>query len=378
MKNNKKEEHKNFNHRPDLVNLSNSFLKHFGCQSYHDSIPELDKILKGKEKIAVFLFDGLGQHLLDNHKEAGSFILEHKFMSIYSVNPPTTCAATTSFLTGKYPIETGWIGWAPYQSDVGYCVELFPRTNYATREKVPAPWDSEIKYPVKRLSRILRENGFKAEDHLIGDIAFIDEKPKSAPDLKTRMEMASEFFKNGGNFLYSYDTQPDGMIHKQGVKSINVDNYIGEINENLKKFVTENPDVLVISIADHGLIDVENVDLANYPEIRECMKLPIANEGRCVCFYLKDGFEEKFVSLFKKEFPDFDLLSKKEIIDSKYFGEGKPHPLVFDEIGDYVAIATSTRHIWDSIYTPTITPKLAHHAGGTKEEKEICLAIYNL
>ena len=25
--------------------------------------------------------------------------------------PPTTTSATTSLLTGKYPIETGWLGW---------------------------------------------------------------------------------------------------------------------------------------------------------------------------------------------------------------------------------------------------------------------------
>ena len=30
-----------------LVNLSNSILKHFGAETFHNSIPEIDKLLKG-------------------------------------------------------------------------------------------------------------------------------------------------------------------------------------------------------------------------------------------------------------------------------------------------------------------------------------------
>ena len=42
----------------DLVNFSNSFLKHYDVPTFHDSIPELDEILKGHKKIVLLLFDG--------------------------------------------------------------------------------------------------------------------------------------------------------------------------------------------------------------------------------------------------------------------------------------------------------------------------------
>ena len=41
-----------------LVNLSNSILKHFGVNTFHESIPEIDDLLKGHKKVVAVLFDG--------------------------------------------------------------------------------------------------------------------------------------------------------------------------------------------------------------------------------------------------------------------------------------------------------------------------------
>ena len=40
-----------------LVNLSNSILKHFGAETFHDSIPVIDEQLKGYNKVVAVLFD---------------------------------------------------------------------------------------------------------------------------------------------------------------------------------------------------------------------------------------------------------------------------------------------------------------------------------
>ena len=42
-----------------LVNLSNSILKHFGVETFHKTIPEVDKLLKGHKKVVAVLFDGM-------------------------------------------------------------------------------------------------------------------------------------------------------------------------------------------------------------------------------------------------------------------------------------------------------------------------------
>ncbi len=112
-----------------LVNLSNSILKHFGATCFHESIPEIDELLKGHKKVVAVLFDGMGQNITRLHLKENSYIRSNYVTTINSTFPPTTAAATTAFLTGKYPIETGWLGWAEYFKDYDRKVLLFAGTD---------------------------------------------------------------------------------------------------------------------------------------------------------------------------------------------------------------------------------------------------------
>ena len=60
-----------------LINLSNSILKHFSCETYHDTIPEVDEVLKGHKKVVVVLFDGMGKNIIRKHLKENSFIRSH-------------------------------------------------------------------------------------------------------------------------------------------------------------------------------------------------------------------------------------------------------------------------------------------------------------
>ena len=111
-----------------LVNLSNSILKHFEAESFHESIPEIDNLLKGHKKVVAVLFDGMGQNIVRKHLKENSFIRSNYVTTINSTFPPTTAAATTAFLTGKYPIETGWLAWTEYFKDYDRNIILFKNT----------------------------------------------------------------------------------------------------------------------------------------------------------------------------------------------------------------------------------------------------------
>ena len=50
-----------------LVNLSNSILKHFHAETFHDSIPEIDEKLKGHKKVVAVLFDGMGRNIIHKY-----------------------------------------------------------------------------------------------------------------------------------------------------------------------------------------------------------------------------------------------------------------------------------------------------------------------
>lgn len=96
----------------NLVNVSNSLLRHYGLETFHPSLRELDAILdeSKNKKICLILLDGFGKHIQELHSSSCRYILSHNKRTITSVFPPTTTSATTSLLTGKYPIETGWLG----------------------------------------------------------------------------------------------------------------------------------------------------------------------------------------------------------------------------------------------------------------------------
>ena len=112
----------------NLITFSNSLLKHFGVKTFHQTEPEVDKILKGHKKVVVMLFDGMGQNIVRLHLKDKDYIRSHYLCTINSTFPPTTTAATLGFLTGKYPIETGWMSWTQYFEEYKRNIILFKNT----------------------------------------------------------------------------------------------------------------------------------------------------------------------------------------------------------------------------------------------------------
>jgi hypothetical protein len=92
-----------FDREKNLVNLANSLLAHFDVKPFHPTLPAADTALKGHKKVAVFLFDGMGELVLADHPKQYRYIISHKIATIYSMNPATTVAATNAFLIGPLP-----------------------------------------------------------------------------------------------------------------------------------------------------------------------------------------------------------------------------------------------------------------------------------
>ena len=112
-------------------------LKHYGIKAFHPTLSLLDKELAhGKKNIIFMILDGFGENILKLHLSEQSFLRSYYVSSISSVFPPTTTAATTSFHSGLYPIEHGWLCWMPYFKDLDRVVETFLNHDYFTGEKL--------------------------------------------------------------------------------------------------------------------------------------------------------------------------------------------------------------------------------------------------
>ena len=119
-----------------LVNLSCSILKKFNVEPVHETIKDVDDLLRFSNKIVLLLFDGMGKTQIDKHLNEGAFLSCFKLKEIDSVFPPTTVAATNSLLAGKFPIETGWLGWSSYFKKHDRILNMFTGVDSYTFEMV--------------------------------------------------------------------------------------------------------------------------------------------------------------------------------------------------------------------------------------------------
>jgi len=359
----------------DLVNLTNTILKHYGAESFHDSIPELESVLKGHRKIALFLFDGAGELVMEKHPVSCKYFLKNKLMTISSLNPATTVACTTAVTTGKYPVETGFLGWTLQLDEKGGSFEPFRNRMAATKEPLPPNYMETI-CPVTHIDELLGRVGVNAM--IMQHYPIKEDGPKSLMDA---VKKTHAFYKNGGEFMYFYWPEPDHLLHCHGTKSLRVGYTLWKLKVFLKRFRRQNPDVLCLTIADHGLIDIgEQLDIAEHEDLASLLSKPISIEGRTPAFFVKEGKENEFKYLFAQYYgKHFDLLSKKDILDTQYFGKGVPAPRTYEFIGDFTGISLDDTIICNSNDDPEHKargPKKANHAGRSDIEMAICLSLY--
>lgn len=363
-----------FDHETTLTNFSCSLLKHFGVDVTHPTIKEVDEALLGHKKVACFLFDGAGKYNLGLYPHTTKYIREHELRIIHSVNPATTVACTTSFLSGKFPIEHGWMGWSLQFDEVGGPVDVFTNKYSLTGEKLAEDDFMDHRFHYQDIASLMSEKGVKAK-LLFHYPVNGGTGPKNTHEFLKR---GTTFFRNGGEFLYGYFPEPDHSEHKYGVHNFHVRNRLAEEVRFLKRFVKKNPDVLVFSFADHGLVDVQYRNIAAYKDIENCLAKPLSLEGRTASFFIKEGMGPLFEAVFNKHLgKNFTLLSKKEVLDSHYFGVGQENAKAYDFIGDYLAIAIGKDLLSDPTGHVEKVVHIGHHAGATLEEREILLGIYN-
>ncbi len=358
----------------DLINFSNSILKHFECETFHDTDINIDEVLKGHDKVVVLLFDGMGQNIIRKHLKEKSNIRSHYLETINSTFPPTTAAATTGFLSARYPIETCWIGWDAYFKEYNRNIVLFASRDYNSKEEMPFNVFNII--PYKNICEIINEKNNGVNAITMQRYPINEHGPKT---LRESHKKIDEFLKkNDKCFVYYYWDEPDWEMHQNGIDKYLIKKICKKLDRFVKKLVKDNPDTLFLTFADHGHVNVEYIKLDEYPELLELTSQPIAGEKRSSFFFTKEGKQEEFKNKFNSLFGDkFKLLSKQEIYDTNLYGTGTPHPHFDSMMGDFIAISLDKyaliahKQFKDAEFYP------GHHAGGTKEELLIDISAFN-
>lgn len=367
---------KNYNSH-NLVTFSNSLLKHFGVKPFHQTEEAVDKILKGHNKVAVLLFDGFGQNIVRLHLKEKSFMRSHYLCTVNSTFPPTTTAATTAFLTGKYPIETGWMSWAQYFEKYQRNIILFKNVDYNTEEKLTPENIANAELPINTILELIKENN---EDVHVFDVKRYPIDKNGPKTLKQFGKAINQSLKGVDKCLgYFYFDSPDYEMHAYGINNWRIHLYTKRINNLIAKLCKANPDTLFLSFADHGHINVKYFDICEHQDLFGLLRVPISFEKRTPNFFIKEGKNHEFETLFKKYYGEhFILMSRKEALDSQIFGEGDINPKAIEFIGDYVATSIDEYCLFATEELKDFVPFKGHHAGNTKEEMLVDISAYNV
>lgn len=358
-----------------ITNLSNSILKRFGVTPYHSSIKKIDDLIKDKKKVLVFLFDGMGHFILEKHLPKDSFFRSHVFHTIDSTFPPTTVASTNSFLSGKFPIETAWIGWSQYFSEINRNVAIFWNTDDDTDEDLgPVSYIQSVASYERLDEQINKANGKKIAKAIFGyPIDKVDRRVRFLNKFVGRAYASANSKEE--SFVYAYWNSPDSRMHVNGTNKECITSFIKRIQKLVRSYSRKYPDVTTLIIADHGMMDIEYLCMDEHPDLLELLLRSPSFESRTANFFVKEDKKEQFKTLFNKYYGKyFELYTKEEVFENKLFGEGTPHKYSNIFIGDYVAVAINkyALRVHDSSF------KLkAHHAGGTKEEFLIDVIVLN-
>ena len=371
-----------------ILGTITSILKYYNVETKHKSSEKIDKILHQKEykNVILLLLDGLGEHILNKDLPNG-YLKNNQIDCVTSVYPSTTTAALTTYYSGKPPYETGWIAWSQYFKEYGRALDMFSHNESYMREPLKKPlidvfktivnyesifeqiekaskdvkaYEIEPEYAERRAKRSIRANNL---DELIMNIQDLCDNPDK-------------------KFIFAYSDNPDGLLHKYGVESKEVKEFLIEAESKIQDMCNKmEDDTIVIITADHGHKDIEKAyTLLDYPEIQECLIMPASLESRVLTFWVKEGMEKIFEERFNKIFKDeFWLMTKDEFLNKYHFlGFGKKHLKIDDFIGNYIALSVAGSIIRLETFLAEGKPvKKSTHCGLTKEEMEIPIIVIN-
>lgn len=372
------------NYEHCILNTITSILKYYNVETKHKSIEILDEKLKKKYKnVVLIILDGLGEQILKGVSPEGYFS-KQKVDCLTSVYPSTTTAALTTYYSGNPPYETGWIAWSQYFKEYGRAIDMLSHKESYLNEDISKTkinvFNTLVNYtPV--FDKIEKTSpNVKAYEIMP---KYSDRRSKRSitadniDEMVDNIQMLCEV--SGEKFIMAYSDNPDGLLHKYGTTSQEVKDFVQDTEKKIEELSKKlSDDTLIIISADHGHKDIEKAyTLLDYPEILECLYMPISLESRVVGFWVKENMKKDFEERFNKRFKEeFLLMTKEEFLEKNFLGFGKKHSKIDDFLGNYIALSISSSIInIETFLTEGKPVKKSTHCGLTKEEMEVPLII---
>ncbi len=366
------------NHFPtyqnNILNVMNAIRKYEGLKTYMDIDEEIYEWLCKNQfrQIQLVLVDGMGADLIERHAKEGGFLKRFKNREVETVYPPTTVAATTAIQCGLTPLETGWLGWQQYFSEIDHYLIPFLNRDYYTGEMIEIPDYAYKTIPTVTIQTELLSKGVKATEVYP---AFRPDGCKSFEEMCNRLVELSK--DEELRYLYAYWDKFDSLMHSIGVDDPRTVEAMQDIDHQLERLEAGlAKDVAVIVIADHSQIDTKICYINDHPELCEMFELKPSIEPRTISFKIKEEYHDEFKKMFNEFYGDsFVLYTCEEALNKNLFGPYRENAAGLRFIGDFIACATSDVALFYS--DERNVDMVGNHAGMTEAEMMIPLICFS-
>jgi hypothetical protein len=119
------------------------------------------------------------------------------------------------------------------------------------------------------------------------------------------------------------------------------------------------------------------VRLIRLPAALEAMlTLPLCAERRASYCYVRPALAKEFERTAQKMLGKHcDIFTGRELISKGFFGLRKPHPRLFERIGDYVLVMKENYLLYDKVMGEEKEFHVGNHGGLSAEEMHVPLVF---
>lgn len=342
-------------------------------------LPDGGLVLPEASAYVLFLVDGLGSELLRRHRHAAPWLaslLDSGPEPLTAGVPSTTATSLTSLGTGLPPGAHGMVG---YTSRIPGTNDLLNALAW-DKSVDPVEWQPHPTAFARLAAagvavtvvnkREFRGSGLTVAAHRGAEFVGADR-------VGERIAAVVSSAAQRPSLTYMYDGDPDWTGHRFGVASSQWLQQLAMVDAEAEQLrETLPPDVRLVVVADHGMVDSppeSRVDVADHHELRDGLAL-LGGEARFRHLYARGGAVADMVATWQGVLGDRALvLTRDEAIGRGWFGTVGAG--VRPRLGDVVVACTGDTAVLDTDVFPYEARLVGLHGSLTPGEMLVPLLV---
>lgn len=384
-----------------LLNLMSTVIQARGGRCEHPPLTglALDDLTRATN-LALLVVDGLGADWLERYAPDG-LLSRARWGAISSVFPSTTAAAIPTYLTGRSPLQHGLTGWFTYFGELGSVLAVLPgRPRYGGGSYHAAGIDPSQLFGQCSIFDRIGTRGIAVSPRFIAYSDF-NRAHLGRGEMRS-FESLAEMFQQAlralrprrrwgrsaaapeRRYLYLYWPELDRIGHEHGMASAAALAHLAELEQGLEAFLSAaaGTDTVLLVCADHGQIDTrpeDVIDLAQHPELAECLTLPLCGEPRAAWAHVRADSARRFEDYCSGELGDMvELRPSRQVIKAGLLGPGPAHPRIRDRVGDYCLLPRARHVLRQTLPFETPHVHVGVHGGLSEAELRVPLCLFVL